>query len=99
MLVAANKIDALDVIDAFVHLGVPISEHGKLQKLLVYAQFLSAKETGRLLFADRIKNWRHGFVVPLPRGEYEGGDRSKFDHIQRNSVAHIFAEHGRKTFG
>ena len=62
MLIAANKIDALDVIDDFQHLGV--RGRRKLELLAVAAQFLAIEETGNPLFSDPIVRGKNGFRIP-----------------------------------
>jgi len=63
--IASSEFSAQEVSDYFRYLSKEMSiDKLKLQKLLYYAQGLYLAAHKKPLFAQKIKNWEHGPVVP-----------------------------------
>lgn len=86
------KVIAMYIVDRCHHIGQPIS-HLKLQKILYFIQASFLKDTGRPCFADEIRAWDYGPVVPSVHGIYKVYGNANIPNTgNRDVLANISAE-------
>ena len=113
-MVRITRLSALDVAEYFLYLDSQPDRIGerisplKLQKLVYYAQGFSLALRGEPLFAEAIKAWDHGPIVPTVYHrykEYGGGpipapagiDLSRFDTETTDVLGLVYMTYGRYT--
>lgn len=86
------KVIAMYIVDRCHHIGQPIS-HLKLQKILYFIQAYFLKDTGGPCFADEIRAWDYGPVVPSVHGIYKVYGNANIPNTgNRDVLADISAE-------
>lgn len=98
-------VSVFDVADYILENAGPMTAM-KLQKLVYYCQAWSLVWDEEPLFRESIEAWANGPVVPdlyrAHRGEFElssinGGDRSKLDAKQVDTIQAVINAYGDKT--
>lgn len=86
------KVIAMYIVDRCHHIGQPISNL-KLQKMLYFIQAYFLKDTGSPCFADEIRAWDYGPVVPSVHRAYKlYGNANIPDAGNRDAFAGISAD-------